>query len=140
MDLDRLKHSYSVAIKMQEIGRKLNLEEDKLNELFVLGLNHDIGYQFTQDHTIHNKVGGKILEKSNYKYWKEVYYHGEIDIEYNSIFLDILNLSDMQIDKYGNDVGFNKRLIDIKNRYGENSNVYKKCLNLIETLKNKYQI
>ena len=46
----------------------------------------------------------------------------------------------MQIDKYGNDVGFNKRLIDIKNRYGENSNVYKKCLNLIENLKNKYQI
>ena len=140
MDLDRLKHSYSVAIKMQEIGRKLNLEENKLNELFVLGLNHDIGYQFTQDHRIHNKVGGKILEKSNYKYWKEVYYHGEIDIEYNSLFLDILNLSDMQIDKYGNDVGFNKRLIDIKNRYGENSNVYKKCLNLIENLKNKYQI
>lgn len=140
MDLDRLKHSYSVAIKMQEIGRKLKLEEDKLNELFILGLNHDIGYQFTQDHTIHNKVGGKTLEKSNYKYWKEVYYHGEIDIEYNSLFLDILNLSDMQIDKSGNDVGFNKRLIDIKNRYGENSDVYQKCINLIETLKNKYQI
>ena len=140
MDLDRLKHSYSVAIKMQEIGRKLKLSDNQINELFILGLNHDIGYHFTKEHQIHNKVGGKILEKSNYKYWKEVYYHGEIDIEYNSLFLDILNLSDMQIDKYGNDVGFNKRLIDIKNRYGENSNVYKKCLNLIENLKNKYQI
>ena len=26
MDLDRLKHSYSVAIKMQDIGKKLKLE------------------------------------------------------------------------------------------------------------------
>ena len=34
-------------------------------------------------------------------------------------------------DKYGNDVGINKRLQDIKSRYGEDSEVYKKCLSLI---------
>lgn len=138
MDLDRVKHSYSVAIKMQEIGKKMNLNITELNELFILGLNHDIGYQFTINHQIHNQVGGEALKKSNYKYWKEIYYHGETNIEYESLYLDILNLSDMQIDKHGNDVGFNKRLLDIKNRYGESSQVYDKCSKLIEILKNKY--
>ena len=130
MDLDRLKHSYSVAIKMQEIGKKLKLKESEINELFILGLNHDIGYQFTKDYTNHNKVGGENLKESNY--------HGEIDIEYSSLYLDILNLSDMQIDKYGNDVGFDKRLLDIKTRYGEKSIVFKKCNIIIKNLKNKY--
>ncbi len=32
----------------------------------------------------------------------------------------------MQIDRYGNEVGYIKRLEDIKNRYGENSITYKK--------------
>lgn len=138
MTIDRIKHSYSVALKMQEIGKSLNLTEEQINELFILGFNHDIGYQFVNDNEYHNKIGGEILKQSNYKYWKEVYYHGEINTTYNSLYLDILNLADMQIDKSGNDVGFDKRLIDIKNRYKEESIIYKKCYTLIEQLKSKY--
>lgn len=138
MDKDRLMHSYKVALKMQEIGKKLQLDDNQINELFILGLNHDIGYHFTSDHHIHNKVGGEILKQSNYKYWQEVYYHGDIQSEYQSLYLDILNLSDMQIDKYGNDIGFTGRLIDIKNRYTEESNVYQKCKKLIKNLQQKY--
>ena len=41
----------------------------------------------------------------------------------------------MQIDKYGNDVGYDKRLEDIKNRYGEDSKVYSKCYKLIDKLR-----
>ena len=136
MDLDRLKHSYSVAIKMQDIGKKLKLESNQINELFILGLNHDIGYQFTNNHTIHNRIGGEILKQTNYKYWKEVYYHGNPDSEYNSLYLDILNEADMQIDKYGNDVGFDKRLEDIKERYGENSKPYICSKMIIDRIKN----
>ncbi|MBQ9659605.1 MAG: hypothetical protein IJV31_12800 [Clostridia bacterium] len=58
-----------------------------------------------------------------------------IKIEYSSIYLDILNKADMQIDKYGNDVGYDKRLEDIKTRYGEESNIYKKAKILINNLK-----
>lgn len=57
---------------------------------------------------------------------KEVYYHGDIISEYTSMFLEILNKADMQIDKYGNDVGYDKRLEDIKNRYEEESKTYYK--------------
>ena len=51
--------------------------------------------------------------------------------------LEILNKADMQIDKYGNDVGYTKRLEDIKNRYGEDSIVYKNCIKLIESINKK---
>ena len=41
----------------------------------------------------------------------------------------------MQIDKFGNDVGYEKRLEDIKIRYGENSEVYNKAKKLVEILR-----
>ena len=56
-------------------------------------------------------------------------------MEYSSLYLDILNKVDMQIDKYGNDVGYDKRLEDIKSRYGEKSMVYKKADVLVKRLK-----
>ena len=136
MDEDRLKHSIGVARKMIEIGREYNLNEIELQDLFVLGFNHDIGYEYG-DNSNHAHIGGEILKRNNYKYWKEVYYHGDIDCTYDSIFLDILNKADMQIDKYGNDVGYDRRIEDIKKRYGEESIIYKNCVILIESLRIK---
>ena len=134
MDEDRLKHSLAVARKMVEIAKEKKLDTEDINNCFAIGYNHDIGYEFTQNGMNHNIIGGEILKNSNFKYWKEVYYHGEIDVEYKSLYLDILNQADMQIDKYGNDVGYDKRLEDIKNRYGDNSIVYLKCLKLVNSL------
>lgn len=136
MDNDRIKHSLAVANKMVEIGKSKNLNDNELEDLFLLGLVHDIGYQFDKNED-HNIVGGNILKNNNYKYYKEVYYHGIPNSEYKSLYLDILNTADMMIDKYGNDVGFDKRLEDIKSRYGEDSSVYLKCIELINELKSR---
>lgn len=135
LDKDRLNHSFAVANKMVEIGKNFKLGESDLQDLFILGYNHDIGYEFSIDNTEHNIIGGQILKYNWYKYWKEVYYHGNPDAEYNSLFLKILNMADMQIDKYGNDVGFDKRLEDIKNRYGEDSKPYIYSKQIINNLK-----
>ena len=135
MDYDRLKHSYSVGKKMVAIGEKYNLNREELKDLFLLGINHDIGYEFAKNGEKHNIIGGIILKNNGYKYWKEVYYHGEITEEYNSLFLKILNQADMQIDKFGNDVGYNKRLEDIKNRHGNDSIIYNKCVKLVDQIK-----
>lgn len=134
MDLDRIKHSLSVANKMVEIGKNLNLKESDLQDLFILGYNHDIGYDFCSDKKEHNILGGEILKNNGYKYWKEVYYHGNPNSEYQSQFLKILNMADMQIDKYGNDVGYEKRLEDIKNRYGEDSIQYTNSYKIIKVI------
>lgn len=131
---DRLNHSIAVARKMVEIGKKYNLNDSELQDLFVLGFNHDIGYELGTNEN-HSVIGGNILKQSNYKYWREVYFHGETDIQYHSLYLDILNMSDMQIDKYGNDVGFIKRLEDIENRYGKESKQYINAEKLIKKLK-----
>lgn len=133
MDEDRLNHSIAVARKMIEIGKECNLSDDELKDLFVLGLNHDIGYEYGNN-LEHAHIGGDILKRNNYKYWKEVYYHGNINSEYTSLFLEILNKADMQIDNYGNDVGYDNRLENIKRRYGEKSKAYNDAKHLIENI------
>lgn len=137
MDNNRLKHSLSVARKMVEIAKNKNLGDEDINNCFLIGYNHDIGYEFARNGVNHNIIGGEILKNSNFKFWKEIYYHGEVDIEYKSLYLDILNQADMQIDRYGNDVGYDKRLEDIRKRYGEDSKAYSKCLKLINEIRCK---
>ena len=137
MDKDRLNHSYAVAKKMMQTGQKLGLSREELKELFVIGLNHDIGYEFSENGVNHNKIGGEILKNSGFRFWKEVYYHGILTTEFSSMYLDILNYADMQIDKFGNDVGFGKRLEDIEKRYGKDSIVLNRCKELINDLKKR---
>lgn len=135
MDFDRLKHSLAVANKMVKIGQEKGFNNIQLQELFILGYNHDIGYRFATDKSKHNIVGGKILKSTNYKYWKEVYNHGNPDTEYTSMYLDILNQADMQINKSGNEVTYDERLEDIKQRYGSNSIQYINSKKIIEKCK-----
>lgn len=135
MDNDRMIHMLAVANKMVEIGTSANIDEKELKELFVLGFVHDIGYKFGKNEN-HNIIGGNILKDNGYKYWKEVYYHGKLTNEYSSKYLDILNMADMQVNKYGQDVGYEKRLEDIKSRYGEDSIQYINAKELIDYLKN----
>jgi len=136
MDFDKLKHSLSVANKMVEIGKTYDLSDSQLQELFVLGLNHDIGYMFSDNGLNHNVVGGNILKENGYKYWREVYNHGNPNTDYSSLYLKILNMADMQINRYGNEVGYEKRLEDIKNRYGDNSKPYLCSKQIIDDIKN----
>lgn len=136
VDNDRLNHSLAVARKMVEIGKEYNLNDDELKDLYVLGFNHDIGYEY-KNNSNHAHIGGEILKRNNYKYWKEIYYHGDINAKYTSLFLKILNKADMQIDKYGNDVGYINRLEDIKKRYGENSTTYKNAKILVLKLRSE---
>lgn len=139
MNNNRIKHSISVSRKMIEIARSKHLSIDEINNCFLIGYVHDIGYEFT-DGTNHNIIGGEILKNSGFKFWQEVYYHGEANPSYTSLYLDILNQADMQIDKDGNDVGYVGRLKDIEERYGKDSDVYKNCQKLINKLKDSMNI
>lgn len=130
MDENRLKHSLAVANKMIELNNGMDAEK-----LFLIGYLHDIGYKFTSDKTKHNIIGGELLKNEGFAYWKEIYYHGEADCEYNSKYLFLLNKADMMIDNKGNDVGYDLRLQNIKERYGIESIQYIKAEKLIQKLK-----
>ena len=136
MDNDRALHSLGVAKKMVEIGQAKGYNEEQLEELFLLGIVHDIGYEYEQTGKDHRVIGSEILKNCGYKYYKEVLYHGSLPVEYHTDYLVILNQADMQIDKYGHDVGYDKRLEDIASRYGTGSIIYKECQELVEQIRN----
>ncbi|MBR2391553.1 MAG: HD domain-containing protein [Clostridia bacterium] len=128
---NKAKHIFNVARMMKENAEKIGLNAE---EMFTLGLVHDIGFEFG-DSSEHHVIGAQIMESQGYKYVNEILYHGFPDVEYHSLELDLLNWCDMQVDSKGNVVSFEERLEDIKSRRGEDSPIYKNCVKLISHLK-----
>ena len=133
---DRLKHIMAVARLMKDNAELLELDPD---EMFTLGLVHDIGYEFGESEE-HHIVGYRMLEKQNYKYACEVLYHGKPTSDYASKALDLLNFADLHINKQGEYVSFAGRLDNIKMRRGENSPHYQNCKSVIDELTILYPI
>lgn len=119
ISIDRQKHIFGVANFLKDFALKEKMKSQDVEDLFTLGLLHDIGYEFLdkKDYSKHPIVGGLMLKRQKYKYWKEVYYHGVSNCKYKSKFLDLLNWADMKIDGKGNVVSFEERLADVSRRY-----------------------
>ena len=135
-DDNRMKHTMQVAHIMQQNAKSLGLDEENM---FTLGMMHDIGYAFGDGATHHIK-GAEILEKQGYKYFKEVRYHGMPTEEYSSTELDLLNFADMQVTRTGDKVSLEERLAEIAKRNGEDSPITKNCRKVVEGLYKKYHI
>lgn len=130
----RLNHSCAVARFMYNKAKEENWPEVKCKEMFLLGYVHDIGYEFSESQQQHPTIGGLLLKAHDYKYWKEVYFHGMPDTDYQSEELDLLNIADINVDSSGNIVGAKKRLNDIAQRYGVTSKQYLDCEKLASKL------
>ncbi len=136
IDTSRSNHILGVARKAKALALKLKPNDEKYAEdMFLLGILHDIGYEFTKNNAIHSHVGGEILKRANYNYWREVSLHGDESIENMSDELFLLNYADMTTGPNGEDFSFEERLADIVNRYGKESTAYKKCIIVVEKLK-----
>lgn len=134
---NRMRHMQKVAEYMLENADKYNLDKD---EMYTLGLLHDIGYLFGAEN--HEINGENLLKKENYKYANIVGLHGltpnEFLIKFGKdipIELILLWEADMSININGENVGFDKRLEDIKSRHGENSRAYITSKERVEWLK-----
>lgn len=121
---NKLKHSIAVARFMRKAAEDAGWSKQKCEEMFVLGLLHDIGYEFSEQQSEHAGIGGELLQKQGYRYWQEIAHHGNPHTEYSSIELDLLNTADLQVDAKGNVVGVRARLEDIASRYGRDSRQY----------------
>ena len=86
MDNDRLKHSYSVAKKMMEIGKNMGLSEEEIKELFLLGFVHDIGYELGNGNE-HNINGGLLLSLVDINTGWKFIIMGEYKVNMNLCFL-----------------------------------------------------
>ncbi len=124
------KHNKAVAEIMYENAEALGVDKEVA---YAVGLLHDIGYIVNK--TKHGELGADIVKRLGVKgdSVDAIRYHGTDPFEmlnkkkhkYISPMLCLLWFADQSVDSSGNKVGFDKRLYDIKDRYGEKSNEYK---------------
>jgi len=125
-----------VARKCKEYALRFKPNDGKFAEdMFLLGMLHDMGYEFNQSNASHAMVGGEILKRNHYQYWQEVALHGDETVGEMSDELFILNSADMSTGPNGEDFTFDERLKEIALRFGKESNAYKKCVIEVEKLK-----
>ncbi len=133
----KINHSLGVARKMRSIAQRYpELFTCSPEEIFYIGIVHDIAYEFVEDPILHEHTGGELLRKLDFKYWREVYYHGDPNSEYISNELLLLNFADMTTGPNGEDMTIDERLKDIANRYGDSSEQFIKAVRLAEKIAN----
>lgn len=119
---ERMAHSMAVARKMKEIA---NSDPQKYpvnpEEAFILGILHDIGYEFSAEQKDHGRIGGELLKNQGYQYWQEIYFHGTTQDKFTSPMLNLLNYADMTTGPQGQSLTVEERIQDIENRYGASS-------------------
>lgn len=137
---DRIKHMHGVAEYMYRNANKYGLNPE---EMYILGLLHDIGYlRGKPDHEVN---GAKVLMKSDYKYSSLISWHGTAPLDYMRLKdctvedipkeLILLWKADASIDNKGNLVGFDGRLSDVGSRHGYDSAPYRIIEETISWLK-----
>lgn len=133
---NRWLHILGVARKCKELALKFKPDDSKFAEdMFLLGMLHDMGYEFNQSNASHATAGGEILERNNYRYWQEVALHGDVTVDDMTDELFILNCADMMTGPKGEDFTFDERLEEIASRFGKNADAYKKCVIEVEKLR-----
>ena len=133
---NKLKHSIAVGRYMQKYATERLLNPELGKEWFLIGYLHDIGEEFTNKKEEHNKVGCTLLKEQKYKYWKEVYYHGDPKTPYISPALLVLNLAELCVGSDGKVVGIDTKLNKIKEKFGEDSIQYKNTKALANLVRN----
>ena len=132
----RWQHILGVARKAKILADKLKPNNVQYAEdMFLLGIMHDLGYEFMESNASHAAVGGEILKRSGYQYWQEVALHGDETVDDMTDELFILNCADMMTGPKGEDFTFDKRLKEIAQRFGEDADAYKKCVVEVQKLK-----
>ncbi len=131
---DRLHHILGVARKAYKIALERGHDKTFATKMFVIGWNHDIGYEFSKYKEEHPMVSAAILSNAFYDEGQNlgenggnainaIYSHGLYTEEKTEEWI-ILNQADMQISPGGKEVSVSQRLNDIKERFGDYSDEY----------------
>ena len=122
---NRWQHILGVARKAKILALALKPNDEKYSEdMFLLGMLHDFGYEFTENGKKHAMVAGQILERSGYKYWQDVVNHSEKATDNMSDETFIINCADLSVNPDGKDITIAERVEDIGRRHGKNSTQY----------------
>ena len=140
---EKIEHMHAVAEYMYDKAEVYGLKPE---DMYILGLLHDIGYVKGQEK--HPETGAGMAAHfmgSFGRYANVIAAHGMSPSEYmertgsRDIPQELMLLweADMQIDPTGKVVGYSMRLNDIAKRYGGKSDEYRNSLQIIEFLQGK---
>ena len=125
----RWQHILGVARRARLLAEKLRPKDKQFAEdMFLLGMLHDFGYEFAEEPGDHPDVGGEILKRQGYRYWKEVANHGNVNVTEVSDALFVLSCADMTTGPSGESFTMQERIDNIAQRYGEDSHAHKKAV------------
>lgn len=131
----RWQHILGVARRAQALAQCLKPQDERFaQDMFLLGMLHDLGYEFSKDPCEHPQVGAEILKRQGYCYWDEVANHGNVNVEEVSDELFVLSCADMTTGPNGEDFTMRERIDNIAERYGKDSHSYKKAIIAAERL------
>ena len=148
---ERIKHMYGVAELMYQYHDVFLCNKLSREELYVLGLNHDIGY--IENKTEHEFYGARLFAGfcdggPQNLIAKYIFHHGDTPKQYMEAHmcreedipreLILLWWADMNVEsageRAGEVVGFGDRLDSVKARYGEDSEAYRICKETVDWL------
>lgn len=148
---NKLKHMLGVARKCYSVAKEKGYSEDTAREYWLMGLLHDIGYEFidsNENPDSHPQIAYDFLDNqlqfnlmSLYNDLLAIKFHGDSSVGEGAVGLfnlniydriQILNYADMTTDTEGKETTIKERLEDIKERYGKDSDVYKKAVALVK--------
>ena len=150
---ERIRHMHTVAELMYQYHDAFQCKFLTKDEVYLLGLNHDIGYINGKDMHEYNGahlISGTCEHGASCVLAKYIMYHGVTPAKYMQQYMcsenDIpkeqilLWWADMNVESggvhAGEVVGFKGRLESLKERYGEDSEPYMICKETIEWLIN----
>ena len=148
MSNEKVLHSLGVARCCYEIARENHIEENKARIMWLMGFLHDIGYEFTDTPYEHAKESFEVVrELFNNKFAhlaiiSAIKNHGDPDINEPSDWLRILNYADMTTDNNGNSISVEKKLEEIKGKYGKDHEIYLQAVELVkkQNLEGKFEL
>lgn len=120
---NKIRHMTAVANYMYEHAKDYGLNPE---QMYTLGLLHDIGY--LHGSVGHSSYGADMLSRMHLddRFTYAIANHGE-DLSLMFVVspeLKLLVEADLQIDSDGNFIGFEERLNQIRERYGDTSTQY----------------
>lgn len=137
---NRLAHCYTAGKILQQIA-VFNDESIEIQaKYFLLGYLHDCCYDFQNknlddNNARHDTLLSNILSNFDSDFEDAIRYHSRIpNFEINNVLLDYLYIADTLSDGVGSISTPDNRIVDLKTRYGEDSDIVKEQYEIIDYL------
>lgn len=133
--LSRMLHCHNVGLRMASYAKKhLGWDDVKCNDMYILGMMHDLGYELNPDPFNHDEAMSEALGHTGYKYMNEIAYHSRMQNEFDTPEMRLLYFADMTVDARGKWCTIDERLKDLEERHGKDSDVYRESVDIANAL------